>query len=158
MYVGIGYDAHRFASNRKLILGGVEVPFENGLSGHSDADVLTHALCDALLGAAGFDDIGHHFPDTSEEFMGISSLLLLKKVMVMLEGGNFSVKNIDSIIIAEKPKLSSYFNEMRENFSRILKIGVDRIVIKGTTTEGMGFEGRLEGISARVVVLIEKKR
>ena len=157
MYIGIGYDTHRLVADRKLILGGVEVPYDKGLLGHSDADVLTHAICDAILGAAGLGDIGQHFPDTSDEFKGISSLILLEKVMEMIENEGFSVKNVDSIIIAEKPKLSPFFLEMRKNYSKILKIEYTKINVKGTTTEGLGFEGRSEGISAQAVVLLKKK-
>ena len=158
MFVGIGFDTHRFEKDCKLILGGVEIPFEKGLAGHSDADVLTHALCDALLGAAGLNDIGHYFPDTSEEFRGISSLILLEKVIGMIEEKKFFVKNIDTIIICEKPKLFSFFGKMKKNYSRIIRINEDRIGIKATTTEGLGLEGRGEGISAQAITLIEKKR
>jgi 2-C-methyl-D-erythritol 2,4-cyclodiphosphate synthase len=158
MYIGIGYDTHRFVEGRKLILGGVEVSYERGLYGHSDADVLTHAICDALLGASGLGDIGRHFPDTSDEFKGISSLILLKRVMDLIEEKEFRIQNLDSIIIAEKPKLISFFDQMKNNYSDILKIGIDQINIKGTTTEGLGYEGRSEGISAQAVVLLTKKK
>jgi len=157
MFIGIGFDAHRFDDKRKLVLGGVEIPFEKGLAGHSDADVLTHAICDALLGAAGLEDMGQCFPDTSEEFKDISSLFLLEKVMEKLEKKDYVVVNLDSIIIAQRPKLFPFFNLMKENYSRILKIKDVRIGIKATTTEGLGFEGRMEGISAQAIVLLDKR-
>lgn len=157
MFVGLGFDVHRFGRDRKLILGGVEIPFDRGLIGHSDADVLTHAICDAILGAAGLKDIGHYFPNNSKEFEGISSLFLLDKVMDLISDKDFFVVNIDSIVAAEEPKIFPYINEMKKNFSRILKIDIERIGIKGTTTEGLGFEGRREGISAHAIAMIEKK-
>ena len=155
MFIGIGYDTHRFVKDRKLIMGGIEIPFERGLSGHSDADVLTHAICDAILGAAGLEDIGHHFPNTSDEFKNISSLILLENVMKMLNEKKFIVINIDSVIIAEKPKFFPFINKMKKNYSKILKIGEGKIGIKGTTTEGLGFEGQGLGISAQAIALIE---
>jgi len=157
VFVGLGFDVHRFGRDRKLILGGVEIPFDRGLIGHSDADVLTHAICDAILGAAGLKDIGHYFPNNSKEFEGISSLFLLDKVMDLISDKDFFVVNIDSIVAAEEPKIFPYINEMKKNFSRILKIDIERIGIKGTTTEGLGFEGRREGISAHAIAMIEKK-
>jgi 2-C-methyl-D-erythritol 2,4-cyclodiphosphate synthase len=136
MRVGIGYDVHRLVEGRKLILGGVEIPFTKGLLGHSDGDVLLHAICDALLGAAGKGDIGHHFPDSDLKYKDISSLLLLEKVKSILEG--YSINNIDTIIIAQEPHLASYFPKMKANIARTLKIDEEKINIKATTTEGTG--------------------
>ncbi|SHM70817.1 2-C-methyl-D-erythritol 2,4-cyclodiphosphate synthase [Caldanaerovirga acetigignens] len=156
MRVGIGYDAHRLVKGRKLVLGGVEIPYEKGLLGHSDADVVVHAINDALLGAAALGDIGVHFPDTDPEYKDIRSILLLKRVGEMLKREGFGVVNIDSVICAERPKLSPYIDKMRENIAQALNISKDKISIKATTTEGMGFEGRGEGISAQAVCLIKK--
>jgi 2-C-methyl-D-erythritol 2,4-cyclodiphosphate synthase len=156
MRVGIGYDAHRLVKGRKLVLGGVEIPYEKGLLGHSDADVLVHAINDALLGAAALGDIGVHFPDTDPEYKNIRSILLLKRVGEMLKREGFGVVNIDSVICAERPKLSPYIDKMRENIAQALNISKDKVSIKATTTEGMGFEGRGEGISAQAVCLIKK--
>jgi len=156
MRVGIGYDAHRLVAGRKLVLGGVEIPFEKGLLGHSDADVLVHAINDALLGAAALGDIGVHFPDTDPEYKDIRSIILLERVGELLKNEGFEVLNIDSVICAERPKLSPYIDKMRENIAKALRISKDRVSVKATTTEGMGFEGRGEGISAQAVCLIEK--
>jgi 2-C-methyl-D-erythritol 2,4-cyclodiphosphate synthase len=156
MRIGIGYDAHRLVKGRKLVLGGVEIPYEKGLLGHSDADVLVHAINDALLGAAALGDIGVHFPDTDPEYKNIRSILLLKRVGEMLKREGFGVVNIDSVICAERPKLSPYIDKMRENIAQALNISKDKVSIKATTTEGMGFEGRGEGISAQAVCLIKK--
>lgn len=156
MRVGIGYDAHRLVKGRKLVLGGVEIPYEKGLLGHSDADVLVHAINDALLGAAALGDIGVHFPDTDPEYKDIRSILLLKRVGEMLKREGFGVVNIDSVICAERPKLFPYIDKMRENIAQALNISKDKVSIKATTTEGMGFEGRGEGISAQAVCLIKK--
>ncbi|MCF6097574.1 2-C-methyl-D-erythritol 2,4-cyclodiphosphate synthase [Thermovorax subterraneus] len=156
MRVGIGYDAHRLVKGRKLVLGGVEIPYEKGLLGHSDADVLVHAINDALLGAAAMGDIGVHFPDTDPEYKDIRSILLLKRVGEMLKREGFGVVNIDSVICAERPKLFPYIDKMRENIAQALNISKDKVSIKATTTEGMGFEGRGEGISAQAVCLIKK--
>jgi len=156
MRVGIGYDAHRLVAGRKLVLGGVEIPFEKGLLGHSDADVLVHAINDALLGAAALGDIGVHFPDTDPEYKDIRSIILLERVGELLKNEGFEVLNIDSVICAERPKLSPYIDKMRENIAEALRISKDRVSVKATTTEGMGFEGRGEGISAQAVCLIEK--
>ncbi|ADQ40628.1 2C-methyl-D-erythritol 2,4-cyclodiphosphate synthase [Caldicellulosiruptor acetigenus I77R1B] len=152
--VGIGYDVHRFAEGRKLILGGVEIPFEKGLLGHSDADVLVHAIIDAILGAMGENDIGRLFPDSSPKYKDISSLLLLKEVAKLLEEKNLKIVNIDSTIVSQRPKISPYTNEMKNKIADCLKIESTQVNIKGKTTEGLGFEGREEGISAYAVVLI----
>lgn len=155
--IGIGFDVHKFAHERKLILGGVEIPSEEGLEGHSDADVLLHAICDALLGAAALGDIGKHFPNTEEKFRNISSLILLEKTNELLEQNNFFIGNIDVTVIAEKPKLLPYIEEMRMKISEILKINISQISIKATTSEKLGFTGREEGIAAMAVALIFKK-
>ncbi|MDI3481023.1 MAG: 2-C-methyl-D-erythritol 2,4-cyclodiphosphate synthase [Tepidanaerobacteraceae bacterium] len=158
MRVGMGFDAHRLVEGRKLVLGGVTVPFEKGLLGHSDADVLVHAINDALLGAAALGDIGVHFPDTDMRFKDISSILLMKRVGELLREAGFGIVNIDSVICAEKPKLSPFIPKMRQNIAEALGIEVEKISVKATTTEGMGYEGRGEGISAHAVCMIEKKR
>ena len=152
--VGNGYDVHRLVEGRKLILGGVDVPHSMGLDGHSDADVLVHALCDALLGAVGAGDIGKHFPDIDPKWKGISSLHLLKEVMRMCKG--FKLANADSVIVAQKPKLAPYIPEMKKNIAAILDVEADQINIKATTTERLGFAGREEGISAYAVALLVK--
>ncbi|MBO8158012.1 2-C-methyl-D-erythritol 2,4-cyclodiphosphate synthase [Thermosyntropha sp.] len=154
MRVGSGYDVHKLVEGRKLILGGVEIPYSKGLLGHSDADVLLHAVCDALLGAAGLGDIGKHFPDTDERYKGIDSLVLLKAVGDKLSKGGFKIINIDSTIVAQEPKLASYIPKMRENIADALNLDLSRISVKATTTEGLGFEGQKEGISAQAVALI----
>jgi 2-C-methyl-D-erythritol 2,4-cyclodiphosphate synthase len=153
--IGIGYDAHRLAEGRKLVLGGVVIPFEKGLLGHSDADVLVHAINDALLGAAALGDIGRHFPDSDMKYRDISSLLLLKKVGELLQQAGFVVVNIDSVICAERPRLAPYIEDMRKNIAETLNIAVEKVSVKATTTEGMGFEGRGEGISAQAVCMIK---
>ena len=154
MRIGFGYDVHKFAENRKLILGGVEIQHEMGLLGHSDADVLIHAIMDALLGAAALGDIGKHFPDTSDEFKGIDSMVLLKRTKELLEKNGFSVSNIDSTIAAQAPKLAPHIEKMRENIAAALGIDKAQVSVKATTTERLGFEGRKEGISAYAVALI----
>ena len=154
MRIGIGYDVHRLADGRKLILGGVEIPFERGLLGHSDADVLLHAICDALLGAAALGDIGKHFPDSDAAFKDISSLLLLEKVSALLKGKGYKIGNIDATIIAEKPKLAPYIPQMCENIAAACEIATERVSVKATTTEGMGFCGMGEGIAAQASCLI----
>ena len=154
MRIGHGYDVHRFAEDRKLFLGGIEIPHTKGLLGHSDADVLLHAICDALLGAAALGDIGKLFPDSSDEFKDISSILLLKKVNEVLKKENYAIINIDSIVAAQAPKLAPYINIMRENIANALETDVENIIVKATTTEKLGFEGREEGISAYAVALI----
>jgi 2-C-methyl-D-erythritol 4-phosphate cytidylyltransferase/2-C-methyl-D-erythritol 2,4-cyclodiphosphate synthase len=152
--IGEGYDAHRLAQGRALVLGGVTVPHEMGLLGHSDADVLAHAVMDALLGAAGMGDIGAHFPDTDNAYKGISSLLLLKRVAELLRGQGWQIGNVDATVIAQRPRLAQYIPQMRENIARSLGISSGQVNVKATTTEGMGFEGREEGISARATALV----
>lgn len=154
--VGQGYDVHRFSEDRKLILCGVEVPHTHGLLGHSDADVALHALMDALLGAAGLRDIGHHFPDNDPQYKGISSMILLERVMDDLRKNGFLPANVDVTIVAQQPKLSSYIPQMSENIANALGIPPDRVNVKATTTEHLGFEGRKEGISAQAVCLIRE--
>ncbi|MEG1743376.1 MAG: 2-C-methyl-D-erythritol 2,4-cyclodiphosphate synthase, partial [Clostridia bacterium] len=154
MRIGQGYDVHKLVENRKLILGGVTIEFEKGLLGHSDADVLVHAICDALLGAAAERDIGFHFPDSDERYKGISSLLLLSKVDEILKNNNYQISNIDATIIAQKPKLSMFIPLMINNISTALNIDPKKINIKATTEEGLGFTGLGAGIAAQAVVLI----
>lgn len=154
MRIGQGYDVHRLMEGRPLILGGVEIPCEMGLLGHSDADVLLHAVMDALLGAAAMGDIGQHFPDTDEAYRGISSLVLLSKVGELLQENGFLIENIDSIIIAQWPKLAPYRRQMEENIARTLGIETDLVNVKATTEEGLGFTGAKEGISAQAVALL----
>lgn len=154
MRIGHGYDVHKLVVGRKLILGGVEIPHDMGLLGHSDADVLIHAIMDALLGAAGLGDIGLYFPDTDKKHEGINSLKLLKKVYRMLKEKGYEIQNIDSTIIAQKPKLSSYIDKMRKNISEVCELEIDKINVKATTEETLGFTGRLEGISAHAVCII----
>lgn len=156
MRIGIGYDVHRLVEKRPLILGGVQIPFDKGLLGHSDADVLVHAIMDALLGAAAMGDIGKHFPDTDEQYRNISSIELLKRVNEKLKAAGLGVVNIDSIIMAERPKLASYIDKMRENIKEVLGMDLSSINIKATTTEGLGFVGTGEGIAAQAVVLLEE--
>ena len=156
MRIGHGYDVHRLVTDRKLILGGVEIPHEKGLLGHSDADVVTHAVMDALLGAAGMWDIGHAFPDTDMKYKDISSLLLLEQVADMLKEKGFTVGNIDATIVAQRPKLAPYIPEMRSNMAAVLGISVDRINIKATTEEGLSFTGSEDGIAAHAVALINE--
>jgi 2-C-methyl-D-erythritol 2,4-cyclodiphosphate synthase len=152
--VGLGYDVHRFDPKRPLVLGGVRIPHDRGLLGHSDADVLTHAICDALLGAAGLGDIGTHFPDTDEAYRGISSLELLRRVVGMLRETGFRVVNVDATVIAEEPKLAAHFPPMRERLSEPLGVPAACIGLKATTNEGLGALGRAEGIAAIAVCLI----
>ena len=151
MRVGFGYDVHRLVEERKLILGGVEIPYEKGLLGHSDADVLTHAVMDALLGAGAFGDIGQHFPDNDQSFKDIDSLLLLEKVAQVVARGGYRVNNIDATIVAQKPKLAPYRAQMAENIAKCLQIETSRVSIKATTTEGLGFAGTGEGMAAYAV-------
>ena len=155
MRIGTGYDVHRLVEGRALILGGVEIEHDLGLLGHSDADVLLHAICDALLGAAGLDDIGAHFPDTDDRYKGISSIKLLEEVREKLLEAGYVVGNVDATVIAQAPKLRPYIHEMRDNVARALKCAPDMINIKATTEEHLGFTGREEGISAQAVALIE---
>lgn len=154
--VGIGYDVHKLVVDRKLILGGVDIPHDKGLLGHSDADVLLHAIADALLGAAALGDIGKHFPDTDERFRGISSLLLLKHVGNLLQEKHFLINNIDATIVAQKPKLLPFIPTMRQNIAETLKLALDDINIKATTEERLGFTGNEEGISSYAVCSIDK--
>ncbi|ADG81141.1 2-C-methyl-D-erythritol 2,4-cyclodiphosphate synthase [Thermincola potens] len=156
MRIGIGYDAHRLVPGRPLILGGVNIPYEKGLLGHSDADVLIHAIMDALLGAAGEGDIGRHFPDSDEAYKGISSLLLLKRVAQVIRDKGYEVNNVDSIIIAQKPKMAPYIEQMVQNIAGILQVNAAGINVKATTTEGLGFTGSGEGIAAQAVATIIK--
>ncbi|OAG28538.1 2-C-methyl-D-erythritol 2,4-cyclodiphosphate synthase [Thermodesulfatator autotrophicus] len=154
MRVGFGFDVHRFAPERKLILCGVEIPYHLGLLGHSDADVATHALIDALLGAAGLGDIGEHFPDSDEKYRGVSSLILLEEVIKMLSQNGFKFVNADLTIVAEKPKISPYRTAMKEKLAQVIGCPLAAINIKGKTTEKLGFTGRGEGIAAYAVALI----
>lgn len=154
MRIGIGYDVHRLGSGRKLIIGGVDIPYHEGLLGHSDADLLTHAICDALLGAAALGDIGQHFPDSDEKYRNINSLFLLKEIGHKLQRSGYSIHNIDSVIIAEKPKLAPYISQMCQNIADTLSISLDKVNVKATTTEGLGFTGRGEGMAAKAVVLL----
>lgn len=152
--MGIGYDVHAFAEERKLILGGVEIPHERGLLGHSDADVLIHAVMDALLGAAGLGDIGVHFPDADPQYKDISSLELLKKTKQLVAGHGWRIVNVDAVVIAQRPKIAPHISKMRENLAEVLKVSKTQINIKGTTTEGLGFAGREEGIAAQAVACL----
>ena len=157
MRIGQGYDVHRLTEGRKLILGGVEIPYEKGLDGHSDADVLTHAVMDALLGAAALGDIGQHFPDTDVRYRGADSLKLLAAVGALLRARGYGVGNIDATIVAQRPKLRDYIPQMTRNLAEALELSEESVNVKATTTEGMGFEGEGQGISAQAAVLIEKK-
>ena len=154
--IGTGYDVHRLVAGRKLMIGGVDIPFEKGLSGHSDADVLLHAICDALLGAAGLGDIGRHFPDTAPIYKDISSLMLLEEVRRLLSDAGFRVNNVDATIVAEKPKMAPHIPAMITNISGAIKVDRSAINVKATTTEGLGFAGRGEGMAAYAVALIRK--
>lgn len=156
MRVGIGYDVHKFSENRDLILGGVKIPYEYGLLGHSDADVLVHAIMDSLLGASSLGDIGKHFPDNDMTYKGISSIELLKHTKKLLDDNGYSIGNIDSIIVAQAPKLSPYIESMRKIISEALDISIDSICVKATTTEKLGFEGRGEGISAQAICILNQ--
>ena len=155
MRVGVGYDVHKLVTGRKLIIGGVEIPFEKGLLGHSDADVLLHAISDALLGAAALGDIGLLFPDTNEKYKGADSLLLLKEVVKRVSDKGFLIENIDSVIVAQKPKMRNYIDEMRKNIAIACDIDIDCVNVKATTEEGLGFTGTGEGISAKAVALLK---
>jgi len=154
--VGTGYDVHRLVVGRKLVIGGVDIPFEKGLLGHSDADVLLHAICDALLGAAGLGDLGRHFPDSAPKYKGISSLILLEDVHRLLVEAGFRVNNIDATIVAEKPKMAAHIPEMAANIAATLKVDRSMVNVKATTTEGLGFAGRGEGMAAYAVGTILK--
>ena len=156
MRIGTGYDVHRLTKGRKLILGGVEIPHETGLDGHSDADVIVHAIMDALLGAAALGDIGQHFPDTDPAYKGISSITLLEKVGKLLEENGYRVGNIDSIIIAQAPRMMPHLPEMQRNIAAALNTDISRVSVKATTEEKLGFTGRKEGIAAQAVCLLEE--
>lgn len=157
MRIGHGYDVHKLVENRDLIIGGVKIPYTMGLLGHSDADVLLHAISDALLGACALGDIGKHFPDTDPKYKGADSLMLLKEVVKLLDQNGYYIENIDSTIIAQSPKMKDYILTMRENIAKACNIDVDRVSVKATTEEHLGFTGRKEGISAHSVCLINEK-
>lgn len=157
MRIGHGYDVHRLVEERKLILGGVYIPWEKGLLGHSDADVLLHALMDALLGAAALGDIGKHFPDTDEQYRGADSMVLLRHVCRILSEQGYTVGNVDCTILAQRPKLAPHIQQMRENIASALSVSVDRVSVKATTEEGLGFTGEGLGIAAHAVALIHEK-
>jgi len=154
MRIGHGYDVHRFSENRKCIIGGVEIPYEKGLLGHSDADVLLHAVSDAILGACAMGDIGHLFPDTDPEFEGADSLVMLEKVVEAVGAKGYKVGNIDSTIIAQAPKMAPYINDMRANISKACNVDIDAVSVKATTEEKLGFTGALQGISAHAVCIM----
>ena len=157
MRIGMGYDVHKLAEGRKLILGGVEIPWDMGLLGHSDADVLVHAVMDALLGAAGLDDIGKHFPDTDETYRGISSIKLLEQVARLVDQDGYGIGNIDATVIAQKPKLRPYIDQMRATMARALNISEKDINIKATTEEGLGFTGQGLGMASQAICLLIEK-
>ena len=157
MKIGIGYDVHALITGPKLILGGVEIPYEKGLDGHSDADVLCHAIADAILGAAKLGDIGQHFPDTDPQYKDANSLKLLNEIAKLVVEKGFRIINVDSVVIAQAPKLAPLRNKMRENIASVLGIAVENVGVKATTTEGLGFEGRGEGISAQAVALLSEE-
>lgn len=154
MRVGIGYDIHRLEEGRKLIIGGVHIPFELGLDGHSDADVLIHSICDALLGALALGDIGQHFPNTDAQYRGISSMILLEKVNLMIQARGFITNNVDTVIIAQRPKLAPYIPSMRDNIAKILGIDINCVSIKATTAERLGDLGQGKGVAAEAIVSI----
>ena len=156
MRIGHGYDVHKLVEGRKLIIGGVTIPYEKGLLGHSDADVLTHAIMDAILGALALGDIGKHFPDTSSEFAGIDSLVLLARVKEIMKSKGYEISNIDATIIAQAPKMAAHIDNMRKNIARVLEIDIDEINIKATTEEKLGFTGEGLGIAAHAVCLLRK--
>lgn len=156
MRIGQGYDVHRLVEGRRLIIGGVDIPYEKGLLGHSDADVLLHAVMDALLGAAALGDIGQHFPDSDERYKGISSIALLKKVGKILQENGYMIENIDSTVIAQRPKLLPYRPQMAENIAAALGIEKEQVSVKATTEEGLGFTGKGEGVSSQAICCIEK--
>ena len=154
MRIGQSTDIHRFAENRKLVLGGVEIPYEKGLLGHSDADALTHAVAEAILGALALGDLGHHFPDTDPKWEGVNSLIILKEVGKMMRDLGYRIGNIDSLILIEKPKMAPHIEEMRHNFAEALDCDISRVSVKATRGEGLGFVGRQEGVRAQAVVLL----
>lgn len=155
MRIGHGYDVHKLVENRELYLGGVKIPYERGLLGHSDADVLLHAVCDALLGAAALGDIGKHFPDSSDKFKGIDSKILLKLTGELLSDKGYKIINIDSTVLAQAPKLSPFIDDMRQNIAQCLNVSIDCVSVKATTEEGLGFTGQGLGIAAHAVCIIE---
>lgn len=155
--IGSGYDVHRLSKERPLILGGIEIPFHQGLTGHSDADVLCHALGDALLGAGSLGDLGRHFPDTDPQYKGISSLQLLKKIYLLIQQKGYKIGNVDTTIVAQEPKLAPFVEKMQTALASVLEVSMEQISIKATTTEGLGFAGRQEGIAAYAVVLLVKE-
>jgi 2-C-methyl-D-erythritol 2,4-cyclodiphosphate synthase len=155
--IGFGYDVHKLMDNEPLFLGGIKIYHTKGVVAHSDGDVLIHAICDALLGAANLGDIGHHFPDTDASYKGISSIILLKKVMELLRAKGYEVCNIDSTVVVQRPKISPYVREIQEKLAQVIEISEENISVKATTTEYLGFEGREEGISAHAVAMIYKK-
>ncbi len=157
MRAGLGYDSHRLVVGRRFVLGGVEIPHDKGLEGHSDADALVHAVCDAILGAMAAGDIGHHFPDTDPRYRGISSLRLLERVRAIGEEKGFQVHNIDATVILEKPRLSAYIDKICLNIAKALNIGTELVSVKAKTNEGMGFTGRREGVAAHVVATVKRK-
>lgn len=154
--IGNGYDVHKLVEGRDLILGGVKIDYEKGLLGHSDADVLIHAIMDAILGAMAKEDIGYHFPDTSDDYLDIDSRVLLRRVYAMVKEEGYSISNIDAIVIMQRPKLRPYMDEMRANIAKDLELSIDRVSIKATTTENLGFEGREEGVSCIVNTILLK--
>ena len=157
MRIGTGYDVHRLVEGRDLILGGVKIPYEKGLLGHSDADVLAHAIMDAMLGAAALGDIGYHFPDTDEKYKGADSLLLMKETVRILTEAGYEIVNVDATILAQRPKMRPYIDEMRKNMAAVMEIPFDCCHVKATTEEGLGFTGSGEGIAVQAVCLIDKK-
>jgi len=156
--IGNGYDVHKLVIGRKLILGGIEIPYEKGLLGHSDADVLIHAIIDAILGALALGDIGQHFPDDDNKYLNIDSLVLLKKTKELMNEKNYKIGNLDSIIVAQRPKLKNYLNIMRKNISEVLDVDISKISIKATTEENLRFTGREEGIKSYCVVILKKDK
>lgn len=156
MRIGLGYDVHRLEDGRPLILGGVEIPFSKGLAGHSDADVLLHAIADALLGACALGDIGQHFPDTSDEYENVDSRILLRNVAELIFDKGFRVNNVDATVVAERPKLADYIPDMRKHIAGDLDVGIEDVSVKATTSEGIGFEGEGRGISAQAVALVKE--
>ena len=156
--IGSGYDVHQLVSDRKLIIGGVDIDFDRGLKGHSDADVLIHAVCDAVLGAAGLGDIGEHFPDTDPQYKGISSMILLEKSGVLMGEQGYEIANMDCIVFAQVPKISPYKKKMEENIGRALSIDSNLVNVKATTTEGLGFIGKEQGIAAQCTLLVKAIR
>ena len=157
MRIGIGYDVHKLVENRKLIIGGVTIPHEKGLDGHSDADVLVHAIMDSLLGALAMGDIGKFFPDTDMKYKDVDSMLLLKEVASLIDEKGYKIGNIDSVIIAQQPKMAPFIDSMRVRIAQVLEIDVEQVGVKATTTEHLGFEGRKEGISSSSVAILFKK-